>query len=688
MRLTNLGLGAVLALSLGACGGSNAQSDLSWNSGDATASVSSPDGRLEFTLDVEPRTPVYSVTLDDAEVIRTSRLGLRFAAGQDLTDDFQIVSVETNTVDTSWEQPWGERRIVVDQHEELLVSLADPENESRRYDLRVRLFDDGVAFRYEVPDTGVRKIVDEITEFTIQEDATSWWTPAGEFNRYEYIYRTTPVRTMERAHTPYTARYENGTHVAIHEAALRNYGGMWLDQRRAGKLEAEIAPRHDGVKVLVDGAFVTPWRVIQIGDTASDLINGTDIYLNLNEPNALGDVPYVETGVYAGIWWGMHINKYTWGSGEKHGATTENAKKYIDFAAENGMIGVLIEGWNIGWDGDWFHNGDLFSFTETYPDFDIAEVARYAREKGVRLIGHHETSGSITNYEDQMEAGFDLYQEHGVTTVKSGYVADASDLKFRDEDGNARYTWHDAQESVDHHERVLRAAHERGISINAHEPVKDTGLRRTFPNAITREGARGMEFNAWGTPPNPAEHTAILPFTRMLSGPMDFTPGIFDLTPNGPDNENRVNTTLAKQLSLYVVLYSPIQMAADLPENYAKYPQALQFIRDVVADWEESIALQGEVGDYTVIARKARANDEWFLGALTDEDPRDLTVSLDFLDEGVTYTAEVYRDGPDAHFIDNPYDIVIEQIEVTSTDSMDLPLGASGGAAVRFVPVE
>jgi len=536
------------------------------------AETASPDGRITVHLSSEGGQPAHRVVRDGEEVIGESRLGLRFAEGVSLDEDLVFTAMETGGTDTSWELPWGERRVVVDRHSELVARVEASDGSGEGYTLRLRVFDEGIGFRYEVANAGARVIVDEITEFTVPGDATSWWTPAGEFNRLEYSYKTTPVSEIPRANTPLTLRTDDGTHIAIHEAALVDYAGMWLDQRRAGKLEADLAPRADGSKVHVEGDFVTPWRVIQIADSAPELYNGSDIYLNLNEPNKLGDVSYFEPGKYIGIWWGMHINTYTWGSGPNHGATTENTRKYIDFAAEHGFSGVLVEGWNIGWDGDWFHNGDLFSFTEAYPDYDFEALAAYAQEKGTALIGHHETSGNITNYENQLEDAMDLMAARGVSVIKTGYVADGSDLKYLDEDGNPQYTWHDSQERVVHDIKVLEAAHRR-------------------------EGARGMEFNAWGTPPNTVEHQAILPYTRMLAGPFDFTPGIFDLMPHGPDDVNRVPSTLAKQLALYVTIYSPVQMAADLPENYLRYPDAFQFIKDVPADWEHSIALQGEGGD-------------------------------------------------------------------------------------------
>lgn len=647
------------------------------------AALSSPDGRIVFTTWSDQGTPHYSVSFDGETVIGASRLGFRFADAAPLETGLALSGSTTASRDSHWEQPWGERRLVRDHHNELLASFRD--SNGRGFDLRVRAFDSGIGFRYEVDGETDHAIVDELTRFTLPADSQTWWIPAGGWNRYEYVYQTSRLGDIDRAHSPLTLRLpDNGAHIAIHEAALVDYSGFYLDQQRGGILDVRLAPGPDGVAVRTGHSFHTPWRTIQVAEDAIGLIN-SDIILNLNAPNALGDVSWVEPGKYVGIWWGMHIGTYTWGSGPNHGATNENTRRYIDFAAEHGFDGVLVEGWNTGWDGDWFSNGALFSFTEPYPDFDIEALATYAQERGVRLIGHHETSGHLTNYENQMEAAFDLYERLGYAQVKTGYVADGQDLIRIDENGIERREWHYGQYAVDHHIRVLEAAAERRLSINAHEPVKDTGLRRTYPNWISREGARGQEFNAWGTPPNPPEHTAMLAFTRMLSGPMDFTPGIFDLMPNGEGAENRIETTLARQLALYVILYSPIQMAADLPENYEARPDAFQFIKDVPTDWEESIALQGEVGDYIVFARQERSGEDWYIGAATDEAARNLSIPLSFLDENRSYTAQIYRDGEDADWAENPYAMIIEERRLTASDTLNLPLAAGGGAAIRLI---
>ena len=651
--------------------------------------VRSPDGRITFAvnLDADGR-PAYTVRYADEVIIARSRLGLRFHERVALEASFSETRFERRASNSTWEQPWGERRLVRDHFNELIVTYATSESPIRQFRLHVRVYDDGLGFRYDVPEQPYYdevSIVDELTEFRVPDDATAFWIPGRAWNRYEHLYQTTPIDAILLAHTPMTLRLPSGTHLSLHEAALVNYAGYTLDQRRPGIFKTNLAPRADGMRVNTRTPFVTPWRTIQVSPDAVGLLNSS-LVLNLNEPNVLGDVSWVEPGKYIGIWWAMHLNDRTWGSGEKHGATTENTKRHIDFAAQHGFDGVLVEGWNTGWDGDWFNNGAIFSFTQSYPDFDIEAVTDYARDKGVRLVGHHETSGHISNYEAQLEDALDLYESVGVRQVKTGYVADGGGLQRVDERGVMHYEWHDSQVAVNHFEHVLERAAERRISINTHEPVKDTGLRRTYPNWISREGARGQEYNAAWARPNPPEHNVLLAYTRLLSGPMDFTPGIFDLLHQGPDSEFRVQSTLMHQLALYVVLYSPIQMGADLPENYAKYPDAFQFIKDVPTDWETSIATSGEVGDYVVFARQERGAEDWYVGAITDEVARTVEVSLDFLDRDHAYIATVYRDGEDANWKDNPYDYVIEERTLDRADTLELRLAAGGGAAIRLRP--
>lgn len=664
-------------------------------------SVQSPNESIMAAFFTESGLLKYEVSFNDRTIVSSSRLGLRFVETFGLDENIEILSIQKSASDSTWEQPWGERRLVRDNHQELLISARRMEPDIR-FKIRVRVFDDGLGFRYEVPAQNslpeTVSVIDELTEFSVGQETESWWIPSRMYNRYEYLYKNTPVGDIQMVHTPVTFRTSDGVHMSIHEAALVDYAGMSLEQEREGVLEASLAPRSDGSKVVTTLPMKTPWRTVQIGDSAVDLIN-SDIILNLNESNALGDVSYFEPGKYVGIWWDQHVRNGTWGQKQGdveglHAATTERTKSYLDFAAEHDFIGVLVEGWNIGWDDDWFNNGDVFSFTETYDDFDIEEVARYASEVGTRLIGHHETSGNITNYELQIEDAFDLYQKSGVRVIKSGYVADDGNIKRIDENGVPRYEYHDSQYQVDHHLKVVKLAHDHQIAMNPHEPVKDTGLRRTYPNWVSREGARGQEFNAWGVPPNGPDHVTNLIFTRMLSGPMDYTAGAFNLRPNEvppvreefPRNspKSRIEHTLAKELALYVVLYSPIQMVVDTPEEYAKRPDAFQFIKDVPTDWEESVALDGEIGEFAIFARKDRNSQDWYVGAVTNADSRDIVFDdFSFLDNG-DYEAQIYADGVAADYEKNPYSMDIREQRVTRDSTLSLRLARSGGFAIRF----
>ncbi len=649
------------------------------------ATLSSPDGTLSVTLTLDPDgRPGYAVARQGRPVIAESRLGFLLTDAPKLERNFRLAGSSRRSADETWEQPWGERRFVRNRYNELRAQFVEKKPPARRMDVVFRAFDDGVGFRYEFPEQAslpVINIADELTEFAVVEPATAWWIPAGEWNRYEYLYRRTPLAEVGQAHTPMTIRAASGLHIAFHEAALVDYSSMWLRRVEGGRLKATLSPSSAGARVSRKAPFATPWRTLQIADDAPGLYM-SDLILNLNEPNALGDVSWFKPYKYVGIWWSLHLDTESWASGPRHGATTQNAKRYIDFAAANGFRGVLIEGWNRGWDGDWFADGSEFSFTEPYPDFDLEAVAAYARERGVHLVGHHETSANIAHYEPQLAAALDLYKRLGIDSVKTGYVADAGGVQARGEDGRIHFEWHDGQVMSRHHLKVVTEAAKRHIAVNPHEPIKDTGLRRTYPNWVSREGARGMEYNAWGNPPNPPEHEANLVFTRMLAGPFDLTPGVLSLTGRGGQ---RIQSTIAKQLALYVVIYSPIQMVADLPENYARYPGPFQFIRDVPTDWSETRVLNGEVGDYATIARKDRGSEDWYLGAVTDEEARDLRLSLAFLDAGRSYMAEIYRDGDDADWQRRSDSIVIERRPAKREDVWSIRLAPGGGFAIRFV---
>ncbi|MBB3763150.1 glycoside hydrolase family 97 protein [Sphingomicrobium lutaoense] len=648
--------------------------------------LQSPDGRMVLTVDVNGEgRPFYRIDRDGQPVLRESRLGFLLTDQDKLERRLKLVGAERASRDTRWEQPWGERRFVMDRHHELTVRFEEDSDEKRRFGVTFRLFDDGLGFRYLFDDESMGKtvrIADELTEFNLAEDGTAWWIPAGEWNRYEYLYEETPASAVSMAHSPLTFRLDNGTHLAIHEAALVDFAGMWVKRTTGTNFRATLAPTGSSASRAVrDTPFATPWRTVRISDNAAGLAM-SDIDLNLNEPNKLGDVSWFTPHKYVGIWWSLHLDEESWGSGPKHGATTANAKRYIDFAADNGFAGVLVEGWNLGWDGNWFFNGSMFDFTRAYPDYDFAEVARYAAEKGVAIVGHHETSGDVGNYEAQLGEALDLMAERGVKTIKTGYVTDACNLRYVHADGSETRECTESQVMQRHHLKVITEAAKRQIAINPHEPVKATGLRRTYPNWVSREGARGMEFNAWGVPPNGPDHVPTMVFTRMLSGPMDYTPGILSLEGRGQP----LQMTQARALAEYVIIYSPIQMVADLPEHYAEHPEAFRFIRDVPTDWEESRILEAEVGQHVVTARKDRNSDDWYLGGAVDEKGCDVKVALDFLDKGRNYRAQIYRDGPDAHYEGaGRFDILIEERDVTAEEMLELTMAPGGGFAVRFI---
>lgn len=641
----------------------------------------SPGGVIEVCLFVENGEAKYEVMRNGAPVLAPSALGLAFA-GEPAPRYKSLANVKRRASDETWEQPWGEQRLIRDNHTELSATLKGDTPFSKSVTVVFRLFDDGVGFRYDyssIPEGRDVAVVAELTSFRTTGAYRAWWYQALGPDRDEYLYSETDARRVTLAETPFTMQGENGLYLSFHEAALVDFPSMLLAGDGAGGFTAWLTPWPDGVLAKKTGPFTTPWRTVLITDSPGGLADSR-ITLNLNEPNRLGDVSWFSPGKYVGVWWEMHLKKSTWGSGPKHGATTANVKRYMDFAAKYGFDGVLVEGWNEGWDGDWIANGDKFSFTRSYPDFDMDEIAAYGREKGVRLIGHNETGGAVPNYEAQLEDALDLYERHGVSIVKTGYVKNSGDLI--DADGGRQ--WFAGQYMVRHHLRVVTEAAKRKIAIDAHEPVKDTGLRRTWPNMVSREGARGQEFNAWGRPTNPPEHRVILPFTRLLAGPMDFTPGIFDIRHGEKETSHRVQSTLAAQLAEYVVFYSPIHMAADLPENYEANLAAFQFILDAPTDWEESKTLQGEIGNYAVVARRQRGGDDWYLGAMTDETARETVQPLSFLAPGVRYEAQIYRDGPQADYRSNPQPVSIEKRVVTSDDAIALDMAPGGGTAIRF----
>ncbi len=652
-------------------------------------SLRSPDGRTTFVLALSDARLTWAVTRDGAPVVMPSRLGFTFRNAPPFEKGLRLADSVRASADETFTLPLGEVARVRDRHNQLRVRVAETAAPYRELWVVVRAFDDGVGFRYEFPDQpNLRdfEIMDELTEFSMAEDMKAWWIPANIAtpDRQEMLWSSGPISKLDLVQTPLTLVGTSGLHAVIHEADLVDYAGMALQGRSESRtLRASLARWKDGSAVKGRTPFVTPWRTLQLADRPEDLTPSV-LGLKLNPPSRIADTRWIRPMKYNGIWWGMHVNTMTWSSGALHGATTGNARRYIDFAAAHGLGGTLVEGWNLGWDTNWMLHGDEFSFTQAYPDYDLPGVAAYARQKEVSLIVHNETGTFVENYERQLDSAFALYQRLGVTAIKTGYVGDTVNPG-----GHA----HQGQYMVRHHRRVIETAASRGIGVVMHEPIKDTGERRTWPNMLSREGARGQEYNAWGGEGgNPPEHETILFFTRLLAGPVDFTPGIFNLlitrsgtnVPRTP-TEARPRTTLAKQLALYVVLYSPVQMAADLIENYEGQP-GFQFIRDVAVDWDTTRVLHGRIGDDVIVARKAKGRDEWFIGAITDEEARTFDVALDFLPKGHAYVAEVYADGANAHWRDNPLALTISRRSVNAATRLRIAMAAGGGQAIRIRP--
>lgn len=644
--------------------------------------LSSPDGKLRlfFFLNQSGRM-YYQVSVNKKEFISNSSLGLEAKNGVNLLDGYQIVKTKFTHLDKEWTQPWGENKKNRNHYNEMAVGLKNQQGTDLT--LRFRLFNDGIGFRYEykVPTVDSIFVTNEVTSFNIKNEGISWSIPANN-ETYELLYKTQKLSELHTANTPMTFKTDDGIYASIHEAALINFPEMTLLNIGGKELQASLAPWPDGVKAKMKSEFVTPWRTIQVASKAVGLINSS-LILNLNEPCALSSTDWIKPVKYVGVWWGMHLGVQSWAMDERHGATTQNAKKYIDFAHDNNIQAVLFEGWNKGWES--WGGQQHFDYTQPYADFDIKEIARYAKEKSIQIIGHHETGGNIPNYENQLDKSLEWYTKMGIGMLKTGYAG-----------GIPGGYSHQGQYGVVHYERVVQSAAKYRMTIDAHEVIKDTGIRRTYPNMMSRECGRGMEWNAWSDG-NPPEHYEMLPFTRLLSGPMDYTPGVFDiLYKNTRDlktrkkwndldkGTSRVNTTLAKQIANWVVLYSPMQMAADMIENYQGHP-AFQFFRDYDADCDKSIALAGEPGEFVVVVRQAK--NRFYLGATTNEIARNVNVKLDFLDAGKKYQAIIYADGKNADWKTNPTDYKITKCIVTSRDTLHVVMAKGGGQAVSFMPL-
>lgn len=673
--------------------------------------VTSPNGEMKLTFTLRDSKPYYSVSFRGKPVIKPSRLGYELHNAESLLEGFTQTGEKTSTFDETWTPVWGENKTIRNHYKELQVNLIQ-EKTGRVMNLRFRVYDEGVGLRYEFPQEGSKLnyfvVKEECTEFALTGDHIAWWIP-GDYDTQEYEYsrsRLSEIRPLFKkkvtdnasqtsfsetgVQTSLQLKTDDGLYINLHEAALVNYPAMHLNLDDKNMVfRSWLTPDAQGIKGYLQTPCQSPWRTIMITDDARKVLS-SHLILNLNEPCKIKDTSWIHPTKYVGVWWEMISGKGDWAytsqfpsvklgitdyakakpSG-RHSANNENVRRYIDFAAQHGFGGVLVEGWNIGWE-DWFGNSKeyVFDFQTPYPDFDIKALNEYAHSKGVKLIMHHETSSSIMNYEKHMDQAYQLMKDYGYDAVKSGYV------------GNLipRGEHHYSQIAINHYQHAIERAADYKIMVNAHEAVRPTGLCRTYPNLIGNESARGTEYQAFGgiTP----GHTAILPFTRLQGGPMDYTPGIFEMQCS---NGSRANSTIGGQLALYVTMYSPLQMAADFPENYEKHLDAFQFIKDVALDWDKSIYLEAEPMEYITAARKAKGSSSWFVGSVTGLKPHNSTLRLDFLDKGKTYVATVYADAPDADYKTNPQAYTITKGLVTAKSVLKLHSVAGGGYAISIV---
>ena len=691
----------------------------------AAQNLSSPNGNLSLNFKLSASgEAVYQLSYKGKIVVKESRLGFFNIKDQPVAREFTILDTKTDAKNETWNPVWGEVKTIRNNYKELAVNLQQDVYTSedmnakklvRKIVVRFRLFDDGLGFRYEFPeqsDLNYFTVNDEKTEFNLTGDHKTFWIP-GDYDSQEYAYNTTKLSEIDAAkgklvdeiavksifaenavQTPLMMKSADGLYINIHEAALTDYPAMYLVvDRQTFSLETHLAPNAVGSAAFLQTPAKTPWRTVIVSDKATDIL-ASKMILNLNEPTKIKDTSWIKPQKFVGVWWELQIGKSTWSYADvssvkidetdfsklkpngRHGANTANVKRYIDFAAKNGIDSVLVEGWDIGWE-DWFGRWkeNVFDFVTPYPDFDVKELQNYAASKGVKIIMHHETSGSASNYERRLDSAFRFMKLNGYDAVKTGYVGKII----------PRGETHDGQWMVNHYTHVAREAAKYKIMVDSHEPVRPTGLTRTYPNWLASEAARGNEFNAFSKG-NPPEHETILPFTRLMGGPMDYTPGIFEIKLSYWDKNktNVVHTTLAKQLALYVTMYSPLQMAADLPESYEKRMDAFQFIKDVAVDWDDTRILEAEPGDYVTIARKAKNKNDWFIGAITDENSRTTNVNLDFLDTGKQYVAIIYADAKDADWDKNPMAYEIKSYLVNNKTALKIALAKGGGAAVSL----
>lgn len=677
--------------------------------------LTSPDGNLvmDFHLSAD-KTPVYSLKYKGKDVIKESKMGFQIRPSFDFSKNFRIVETKEDASDTTWNPVWGQNSVIRDNHKELFVAL-EQEGTGWLLNIRFRLFDDGLGFRYEFP---VQKelrhftINEEVTEFQLAGDHKAFWIPA-DYDTNEFQITTSKLSEVPQlidkardealackspspnlaVQTPLMLKSDDGLYINIHEAALVNYPAMHLNlDAQTFLMSSHLTPDKNGTKGYIQTGSTSPWRTIIVSDDARNIL-ASNLIVNLNEPCKLEDTSWIKPTKYVGVWWEYFTGGgSTWAYTDTqdivigktdytklkpnghHGANTAHVKEYIDFAAKNGFDAVLVEGWNEGWEDNYAYAKEfIYIFTKAYPDFDVKELQRYAASKGVKIIMHHETTSSVADYERQMHDAFRFMKENGYDAVKTGYVGPII----------PRSEHHDGQWMVNHYNRVAETAAQYHIMVNSHEAVRPTGMYRTYPNWIAQESARGTEFESFnGIRP---DHQTILPFTRLMGGPMDYTPGIFegDLSVYG-SNKAKLGTTLVKQLALYVTMYSPLQMAADLYQNYEKYPDAFQFIKDVAVDWDNTYILEAEPGDYITIARKAKGKNEWYIGGITDENSREAVIDLSFLPAGKKYQATIYADGKTADWRTNPKEYVISTKKVTNKTKLKQRLAPSGGVAVSI----
>ncbi|MBB3696754.1 glycoside hydrolase family 97 catalytic domain-containing protein [Flammeovirga yaeyamensis] len=677
-----------------------------------TTTVSSPNGEHQIAFELNKNGQIfYQISSGEQKIIDLSALGFELKS-RSLKQGFQLLKSETTSHASQWKTVWGEEEMIDDIYNEITLEFRQRKS-NILVNIIARAFDDGVAFRYEFPEQKNLLdfvIMDELTEFNFAGDYKAWWNFA-DYDNYEKVYYSSSISEIgdslkferrvgkeERANmcnTPLTVEVNDDLVVSIHEAELVDYAGMTLLNTLENEtLKANLTPWRNGDLVRTAAPMKTPWRTVQIGHNAGDLVESRMI-MNLNPPCAIEDTDWIKTSKYIGIWWELHTGRTSWAEKVQfgkplpptrpHGATTENAKYHIDFAAKHGFEDVLIEGWIKGWDnmGDNWTGYGIFDWETPADDFDFEEVLRYGKEKGVRMMAYHETISDIDHYEPEMDRLYAEARNRGIDAIKVGYTGD---VNFNTTVPNSYAQHHHGQYMVRHYRKMIQTAAKNKIRIIHHEPIKYTGEQRTYPNIMAREGARGQEYNAWSEGNSP-EHGVVLPFTRLLGGPMDYTLGIFEVKlpqREWAKFEIRVRSTVMKQVAYFVTMYSPIPMAADLPRNYEKNMEAFQFIKDVPTNWSESKVLNAKIGDYFTIARKERGTENWYLGSITDENPRTFSIDLDFLHPDKTYQATIYADGKDAHWESNPYPVEVTKINVTAKDKLSIQLAAGGGQAIAF----